>query len=60
MKMLGSFVVGAAAGFLLATTKQGCAVRKGLDLFVGRFFCADSEISEEPLMDKIAEKALQL
>jgi hypothetical protein len=31
MKMLGSFCVGAFAGFLLGSTKQGCAMRKDVD-----------------------------
>jgi hypothetical protein len=57
MKMLGSFCVGALAGFLLGSTKQGCAMRKDVDEVVkGLLFgeskgieSDDSTKSEEPL-----------
>jgi hypothetical protein len=42
MKMLGSFCVGALAGFLLGSTKQGCAMRKDVDNMLHGLF------SEEP------------
>ena len=58
MKMLGSFCVGAMAGFLFGSTKKGCAVRKDVDDMLKGFFggepVSNKELeagtkSEEPL-----------
>ncbi len=56
MKMLGSFCAGAFAGFLMGSTKQGCAMRKDVDKMLnGLFFqpaskdLEDGTKSEEPL-----------
>jgi hypothetical protein len=60
MKMLGSFCVGALAGFFLGSSKQGCAMRKDFDNLLKGFFSGepaaragkdleDGTKSEEPL-----------
>jgi hypothetical protein len=46
MKMLGSFFAGAFAGFLLGSTKQGCAMRKDFDKALTGFFGAEPAITE--------------